>query len=90
MPPNDDDALLTPDQLAALHNQDGLAKILNDEVSTKTLEKWRVRGEGPRFIRAGRKVLYRRADIEQWLASRTVSHTHAETVPVRTRAKRRR
>lgn len=29
-----------------------------------TLSNWRVRGEGPRFIKLGRKVLYPLAEIE--------------------------
>jgi excisionase family DNA binding protein len=32
--------------------------------SVGTLSNWRVRGEGPRFIKLGRKVLYPLAEIE--------------------------
>lgn len=32
-----------------------------------TLEIWRVRGRGPRFRRAGRRVLYLLEDIEEFL-----------------------
>ncbi len=39
--------------------------------SKSTLEKWRLRGEGPPFILIGsRKVGYFRADLDDWLASR--------------------
>lgn len=31
-----------------------------------TLANWRVRGQGPRFIKVGRKVLYPVAEIEAW------------------------
>lgn len=34
-----------------------------------TLELWRRKGTGPAFIKAGRRVLYARADIDQWLAA---------------------
>jgi hypothetical protein len=34
----------------------------------KTLQKWRHLKKGPPFERAESKVLYRRADIEAWLA----------------------
>ena len=46
-------------------------KYLSDliEVSERTLERWRVEGTGPAYVKAGRKVLYRPADIEAWLAS---------------------
>ena len=32
--------------------------------SVGTLSNWRVRGEGPRFIKMGRKVLYPLVEIE--------------------------
>jgi len=34
-----------------------------------TLYQWRNRGIGPRGIRVGRHVRYRRADLEAWLDS---------------------
>lgn len=33
-------------------------------VNVGTLANWRVRGEGPRFIKLGRKVLYPLAELE--------------------------
>lgn len=30
---------------------------------------------GPRFIKAGRKVLYRRADLEAWMEANTILAT---------------
>ena len=39
------------------------------DVSERTLERWRVEGTGPVFCRAGRKVLYRLEDVEDWLAA---------------------
>ena len=35
-------------------------------VAPKTLENWRTMGIGPRFIKAGRKVLYDPADLLVW------------------------
>ncbi len=35
-------------------------------VAPKTLENWRSDGKGPKFIRAGRKVLYDPNDITAW------------------------
>lgn len=32
-----------------------------------TLAYWRHRGEGPQFAKVGKRVLYRRADVEAWL-----------------------
>jgi excisionase family DNA binding protein len=44
-------------------------------LSERTLERWRVSGEGVRFVKAGRRVLYRLDDIETWLASRVRTST---------------
>ncbi len=44
-------------------------------ISHRTLEKWRVVGGGPRFIRVGRLVRYRQEDVQDWMRSRTVSNT---------------
>ena len=35
-------------------------------ISPGTAENWRTRGIGPKFIKAGRRVLYDPADIEAW------------------------
>lgn len=41
-----------------------------------TLEKMRLRGDGPPFVRLGPKAVgYRIADLERWLADRVVSST---------------
>lgn len=40
-------------------------------VSAATLRFWRKNGEGPRFFRAGdRLVRYRRVDLDSWIESR--------------------
>ena len=49
--------LIPPPQLAGLLN-----------ISIRTLERWRVEGVGPAYVKAGRRVLYRREDVESWLA----------------------
>jgi hypothetical protein len=38
-----------------------------------TLPTWRSQNRGPTFIKVGRKVLYRRADLDAWLESRAVA-----------------
>ena len=35
-------------------------------LTARTLANWRVKGEGPRFIKMGRKVLYPLAEIEAY------------------------
>ena len=39
-------------------------------VSPMTLRSWRSRGNGPSFVKAGRRVVYRVADLEGWLLER--------------------
>ncbi|MCK8788169.1 helix-turn-helix domain-containing protein [Roseomonas sp. NAR14] len=49
--------------------------------SVRTVQRWRVSGEGPPFVRLGpRKIGYREADIEAWVAARTYAHRAAEMV----------
>jgi len=37
-------------------------------VSVKTLANWRHAASGPPFVRQGRRILYRRAAVERWVA----------------------
>lgn len=56
-----------PDPLKLLTKHD-TATLLH--VRTKTLENWRVRGVGPRFVRLGGprgRVLYREVDVQAYL-----------------------
>ena len=48
-------------------------------IPRRTIQRWRVTGDGPAFIRAGaRRVLYRREAVEAWAASREHRHRAAE------------
>ncbi len=49
------------------------AKLLR--LSPRTLERHRVAGTGPRFVKAGRRVLYRQSDLEDWTHANTFSST---------------
>lgn len=44
-------------------------------LSESTLAKLRLNGNGPRYCKLGRRVVYRQADLEQWLQSRTTTDT---------------
>lgn len=44
-------------------------------VSPRTLERHRVAGTGPKFVKAGRRVLYRQSDLQAWAAANTFSST---------------
>ena len=58
--------LLTDDEFGELS---GAAKI--------TRATWRRKGLGPRFIKIGRRVFYRRAEIDAWLLQQE-ARTNAE------------
>ena len=44
-------------------------------VTEGCLAKWRITGEGPAFVRIGRRIAYRPEAVNDWLASRTVNST---------------
>ena len=44
-------------------------------LSERTLERMRAEGSGPRFSKAGRRVLYRLEDVEEWLETNSFSST---------------
>ena len=45
---------------------------------THELYTWRHQGKGPPSVRAGRRVLYRRGDVEKWLADQWSLKQHGE------------
>jgi hypothetical protein len=53
-------------------------------LAVTTLAKLRCIGGGPEFLKLGRKVLYRRADLAKWLNARRVANTtEAASLPRR-------
>jgi excisionase family DNA binding protein len=44
-------------------------------LSQRTLERYRLSGSGPTYVKAGRLVRYREQDLEKWIASRVVGST---------------
>ncbi len=51
--------ILTPQSLADLLGY-----------SLRTVEDWRRKGTGPRYLRIGKHVRYRMSDVESWLETR--------------------
>lgn len=51
-----------------LFNQREAALALR--VSERTLERWRVSGDGPPFAKLGRRIGYRAEDLDEWIAAR--------------------
>jgi predicted DNA-binding transcriptional regulator AlpA len=55
---------LTPQHFCEIYN-----------IAPRTAERWRVTGDGPKWVRIGpRRVAYRLSDCEAWAASRTFAH----------------
>lgn len=50
-----------------------LAEFLTNKPNT--IEGWRIKGVGPRYIKIGRLVRYRLADVEEWLEAQARSST---------------
>jgi hypothetical protein len=57
--------------LAEVHAADLLG------LSTRTLQAWRSKRQGPAFVRAGRAIRYRRRDLISWVEANTVSSTRS-------------
>lgn len=51
-----------------LLNTPQTAKYLG--VSTHALVKWRITGYGPKFCKLGRRILYRRREIDDWISGK--------------------
>ena len=60
------DPLLKPQELAAWLG-----------TSAGSLAQMRYRGQGPRFVKTGKLVRYRRSDIDAWLDANTRQQTSA-------------
>ena len=60
------DCLLTPEQLAA---------EFGEFFTEPRLRQWRYRGFGPRHLKLGRRCLYRRSDVSEWIEANLRSGT---------------
>jgi hypothetical protein len=52
-------------ELVAMMNQNEVAALL--KVSPKTMEYWRCRGGGPRFIKLGKHARYLESDLVEFV-----------------------
>lgn len=53
-----------------LFNEDELAEIL--EVKPQTLATWRAEERGPDYVKLGKSVFYRKADVLDWVNANVV------------------
>jgi len=57
--------------MESLMTTEQLAEFL--QVPLTTLYQWRHKGTGPRGIKVGKHVRYRRADVEAWLETQAAT-----------------
>jgi Helix-turn-helix domain len=48
--------------------------------SERTLERLRLTGRGPQYVKTIRRVLYRESDLESWLAARLTTSTSQHAI----------
>ncbi len=66
---NENEAVLIAAESSDLVDEVGLAGRL--KVARSTLQNWRYTGRGPRWIKLGRLIRYRVADVDAFLAANT-------------------
>jgi hypothetical protein len=64
----DTSALTRTHALADFQSEDELAEELDR--NSRTLARWRAAGIGPPYVVIGRRILYRRASVAEWLRRR--------------------
>jgi len=47
-------------------------------LSKQTLDWWRCQGRGPKYLKVGRAVCYRRTDLDEWLSRQVRQSTHTD------------
>jgi hypothetical protein len=64
--------------MATLLTSREVATLLS--VSVRSLERWRVAGIGPRFVRLNHAIRYRQQDLDAHVAARVVASTSEKGV----------
>jgi predicted DNA-binding transcriptional regulator AlpA len=62
--------------MTELMTQHELAALLN--ISTATMANWRSAGKGPRYVKLGGKVKYRKIDVEEFINDSIRTSTSCE------------
>lgn len=57
-------------------------------LAERTLQRKRVEGTGPKFVKLGRRILYRRRNVLAWIDANTHDSTSAVTVATQREGKR--
>ncbi len=70
--PHPEAAIEPPNLLADWISREQLARELG--VTSDTLARWEARRQGPPCTRIGRKALYRRAAVQDWICAQEQVH----------------
>ena len=65
-----------------LYDEDTAGKYIGgtqSPISTRTLQRWRLEGVGPTYVKLGRLVRYRQSDLESFLEERTRTSTSMDS-----------
>ena len=68
------------DSTTTLYDEDAAGKYIGGSqspVSTRTMQRWRLEGVGPTYVKLGRLVRYRQSDLDAFLEERTRTSTSA-------------
>lgn len=74
--------MLDPDEQRAMNmhvfellDEGELADLVG--VTMDTLQRWRVQGTGPAYVKLGKSVFYHRSQVKAWIAESAVEPTPA-------------
>ena len=65
-----------------LYDEEAAGKYIGgaaSPISTRTMQRWRLEGIGPVYVKLGRLVRYRRHDLDAFLEERTCTSTSMAT-----------
>lgn len=65
-----------PDDADILLKQADVRAILN--LADATLEQWRLKGQGPKFVKLGRAVRYRLSDVQAYISGLSAHNSTTE------------
>jgi len=57
------------------YDTEGAARRLDNKLSPRTLEKWRILGKGPVFCKLGGRVVYADSDLLAWVEAQRRTST---------------
>jgi hypothetical protein len=63
---------------SVLYDEEAASKYIGGSqspISTRTLQRWRLEGVGPTYVKLGRLVRYRQFDLDSFLEERTRTST---------------